>query len=134
MGIEPFITVSSLACIMAQRLARVLCHHCKQPYVMTAEELALIPGFPLDSGEKTVTLYRPSRCVRCNNIGYRGRVGIYEVLFVDETIQQLIMERRSAREIKTAAVAGGMVTLRRDGLMKAKQGITSLEEIMRVVL
>lgn len=134
MGIEPFITVSSLACIMAQRLARVLCHHCKQSYVMTAEELALIPGFPLDSEEKTVTLYHPSRCVRCNNIGYKGRVGIYEVLFVDEKIQQLIMERKSAREIKAAAVAGGMVTLRRDGLMKAKQGITSLEEIMRVVL
>ncbi|HHY95600.1 MAG TPA: type II secretion system protein GspE, partial [Firmicutes bacterium] len=136
MGIEPFLTVSSLSCVLAQRLVRVLCPHCRQPYEMPRSDAENIPDFPLESGEEVVRLYRPAPhgCMRCSNTGYRGRMGVFEFLPVGETIQRLTLERRSAREIKEAAVAEGMITLRQDGLMKVKQGLTSLEEVMRVVL
>ncbi|MEW5952891.1 MAG: ATPase, T2SS/T4P/T4SS family [Bacillota bacterium] len=134
MEIEPFLTASSLACVMAQRLVRKLCSNCKASYVMTRQELEAVPGFPLQEGEDKIILYRPSGCMRCSNTGYRGRLGVYELLNVSEKIQRLTLERKSAREIKDTAVAEGMVTLRRDGLLKVRQGITSLEEIMRVVL
>ncbi|WP_027365575.1 GspE/PulE family protein [Desulfotruncus alcoholivorax] len=134
MGIEPFLTASSIVCILAQRLARVLCRNCKQEYEITRDELGDIPDFPFNEGEDRVKLYRPVGCIRCSNTGYRGRTGIYELLFVTETIQRLALERRPAREIKEAAIAEGMITLRQDGLIKVKQGITSLEELMRVIL
>ena len=134
MGIEPFLTVSSLVCVLAQRLARVLCPNCKEAYAATRDELRDIPDFPWSDDESRVQLYRPVGCMRCSNTGYRGRVGIYELLFVSEHIQQLALERRSAREIKQAAVDGGMITLRQDGIIKVKKGITSLEELVRVVL
>jgi type IV pilus assembly protein PilB len=133
MGIEPFLTASSVVCIMAQRLVRVLCPNCKEPYELTLEKLLDIPDFPLDENETTLKLYRPRGCMRCSNTGYRGRTGIYELLFVTESIQRLTLERKSAKDIKATAVAEGMVTLRRDGLVKVKQGVTSLEELMRVV-
>ena len=134
MEIEPFLTASSLVCVMAQRLARVLCPHCKEHYDLPRQDLEQIEGFPLEVNEKAVRLYRPIGCIRCSNTGYRGRIGIYELLFVTDTIQRLTLERRSARDIKEAAMAEGMVTLRRDGLHKVKQGVTSLEEVMRVVI
>jgi type IV pilus assembly protein PilB len=134
MEIEPFLTASSLACVMAQRLVRKLCSNCKASYVMTRQELEAVPGFPLQEGEDKIILYRPSGCMRCSNTGYRGRLGVYELLNVSEKIQRLTLERKSAREIKDTAVAEGMVTLRRDGLLKVRQGVTSLEEIMRVIL
>ncbi len=133
MGIEPFLTASSLVAVVGQRLVRVLCPQCAQSYELGREELlAGVPDFPLDDGEKTITLYRPGGCLRCSHTGYRGRMGVYELLLVSETIQRLTLERASAREIKEAAVAEGMVTFRRDGLLRVKQGITSLEEVMRV--
>nr|WP_204615448.1 ATPase, T2SS/T4P/T4SS family [Desulforadius tongensis] len=134
MGIEPFLTASSLVCVLAQRLARVLCPNCKKPYELTRDQLQNIPDFPLSSGKEPVKIYRPGGCMRCSYTGYRGRTGIYELLMVTENIQRLILERKSSKEIKKAAVAEGMVTLRQDGLEKVKQGITSLEEVMRVVL
>ncbi|SFF92706.1 type II secretion system protein E (GspE) [Desulfotomaculum arcticum] len=133
MGIEPFLTASSIVCILAQRLARVLCRNCKQEYEMTRDQLRDIPDFPFDKGENRVKLYRPKGCMRCSNTGYRGRIGIYELLFVTETIQRLALERRPAKEIKETAIAEGMMTLRQDGLHKVKNGITSLEELMRVI-
>ncbi|GAB6156863.1 GspE/PulE family protein [Desulfotomaculum varum] len=134
MGIEPFLTASSLVCVLAQRLARILCSHCKEKIELTPQDLTHVPDFPIDPGTDRVTLYKPRGCMRCSNTGYRGRTGIYELLFVSETIQRLTLARASAREIKQAAMAEGMVTLRQDGLLKVKQGITSLEEVLRVVV
>jgi type IV pilus assembly protein PilB len=134
MGVEPFLIASSLVCVLAQRLARVLCPHCKEMIQLSREDLAKIPDFPLEPGEDLVTLYRPKGCMRCSNTGFRGRVGIFELLFVTEKIQQLALAKASAKEITKAALAEGMVVLRQDGLLKVKQGITSLEEVLRVVV
>lgn len=134
MGIEPFLTASSLVCVVAQRLARLLCPHCKEPYELRGKELAQIPDFPLAPGEEAVQVFRPRGCLRCSNTGYRGRLGIYELLIVSERIRRLTLERRPGQEIKEAAVEEGMVTLRRDGLLKVREGLTSLEEVMRVVV
>jgi len=134
MGIEPFLTASSLLCVLAQRLARVLCPNCKEPYIMQRDKMQDFPDFPFEENETEVRLYRPAGCMRCSNTGYRGRTGIYELLFVSERIQNMTLERKSSREIRNAAIAEGMVTLRRDGLIKVKQGITSLEELVRVVV
>lgn len=134
MGIEPFLTASSLVCVLAQRLARVLCSHCKEAFQVSRQELQKVPDFPLGTWEHEVTLYRPKGCMRCSNTGFRGRIGIFELLFVSEKIQQLILAKASTREIKRAAMQEGMITLRQDGLHKVKQGITSLEEVLRVVV
>ncbi|MDI6709566.1 MAG: ATPase, T2SS/T4P/T4SS family [Bacillota bacterium] len=134
MGIEPFLTASSLVCILAQRLVRVLCPNCKEPYELSPAECKTFPGFPAEDGGVHMRLYRPRGCLRCNNTGYRGRIGIYELLRVTEPIQRMTLERRSARGIKEASVRAGMVTLLEDGLAKVKQGITSLEEVMRVIV
>lgn len=135
MGIESFLTASSLAGVVAQRLVRVLCEHCRVPYELSrAELLDSVPDFPLEEGQESIRLYRPEGCLRCSHTGYRGRMGIYELLLISETIRRLTLERRSAAEIKEAAVAEGMITFRQNGLQKVKQGITSLEEVMRVVV
>lgn len=135
MGIETFLTASSLAGVVAQRLARILCLHCKEAYEISRDELlSNIPDFPLDEGEEKLTLYRPKGCFRCSNTGYKGRVGVYELLLVNEEIRQLTLHHASSSEINDAAVSAGMITLRQDGLRKVKQGITSVEEIMRVIV
>lgn len=135
MGIEPFLTASSLVGVVAQRLARVLCTHCKEPYEITRDELlSNIPDFPLEDGEDRLTLYRSKGCFRCSNTGFKGRVGIYELLTMNEEIRRLVLHHASTAEINKAAVSMGMVTLRQDGLRKVKQGITSIEEIMRVIV
>jgi len=135
MGIEPFLTASSLVGVVAQRLARVLCPNCKEPYEITRDELlSNVPDFPLEDGEEKLTLYRPKGCFRCSNTGFKGRIGIYELLTMNEEIRRLVLQRASTAEINKAAVSMGMVTLRQDGLHKVKQGITSIEEIMRVIV
>lgn len=135
MGVEPFLTASSLAGVVAQRLVRVLCEHCRVPFQLSRTEiLASAPDFPLDDGQRTVRLFRPGGCLRCSSTGYKGRLGVYELLLMSESIRRLTLERRSAAEVKEAAVAEGMVTFRRDGLQKVKEGMTSLEEIMRVIV
>jgi type IV pilus assembly protein PilB len=135
MGIETFLTASSLAGVVAQRLARILCTHCKEPYEISRDQLlSNIPDFPIGEGEEKLTLYRSKGCFRCSNTGYKGRVGVYELLLVNEEIRRLTLNHASSSEINDAAVASGMVTLRQDGLRKVKQGITSVEEIMRVIV
>jgi type IV pilus assembly protein PilB len=133
MGIEPFLTASAIECVLAQRLARRLCTNCKEPYQPTDEALAQ-NGFPQEVIGKNITLYRPAGCPRCNNTGYKGRFGIYEVMLVSEAIERLTVERKSADEISRVAQAEGMVTLREDGLDKVIQGVTSIEEIARVII
>ncbi len=135
MGIETFLTASSLAGVVAQRLARILCPHCKEAYEINRDQiLSNISDFPLDEGEEKLTLYRSKGCFRCSSTGYKGRVGVYELLLVNEEIRRLTLKHASSSEINDAAVAAGMTTLRQDGLRKVKQGITSVEEIMRVIV
>jgi len=136
MGVEPYLTASSVVGILAQRLTRRLCPQCTEEYTITREMAQKIPEFPLKPGEEKIKLYRPKSggCMRCSNTGYSGRFGIYEFLVVTEEIQKLTLERASAREIKRMAVAQGMVTLRQDGLTKVRQGMTSIEEVLRVIV
>lgn len=133
MGIEPFLTASAIECIMAQRLARKLCINCKEPYQPTDEALRQ-NGFPQEVMGKNITLYRAGGCPRCNNTGYKGRLGIYEVMIVSEAIERLTVERKSADEISRVAQAEGMLSLREDGLDKVIKGVTSMEEIARVII
>lgn len=136
MGVEPYLTASSVVGIMAQRLARLLCPQCKESYTITREKAETISGFPLSPGEKIIKLQRPRSggCMRCSGTGYSGRIGVYELLVVTEEIQRLALERKSSSEIQRLAVAQGMQTMRQDGLQKAKQGFTSIEEVLRVIV
>ncbi len=130
MGIEPFLVASAITCVQAQRLARRLCKECKEEYTPDKKFLETI-GFPLEKG-KVPTLYRPKGCKKCGNTGYKGRMGLYEIMLTNEEIQKLAVARATAEEIKKAALANGMTTLKQDGFKKALLGITSIEEILRV--
>jgi len=135
MGIEPFLTASAVDCVLAQRLARRLCDYCKEPYKPTKEMLRR-NDFPMEvvEGWEEVTLYRGQGCKRCNNTGYKGRLGLYEVMLVSEAIERLTVERKSADEIGRVAQAEGMKSLRDDGIDKVLRGVTSIEEIARVIV
>lgn len=133
MGIEPFLTASAIECVLAQRLARRLCPDCKEPYEPTEEALRQ-NEFPPETMGNNITLFHPKGCPRCNNTGYKGRVGLYEVMLVSEAIERLTVERKSADEISRVAQAEGMVTLREDGIQKVLKGLTSVEEIGRVIV
>jgi type IV pilus assembly protein PilB len=129
MGIEPFLVASALECVLAQRLARQLCPACKQRAIVPAEVLR-------ENGYKVLVdleAYEPSGCRRCNGSGYRGRIGVYEVMTLSSEIRSLALERRSADEIRDVAVRQGMRRLRDDGLEKVRQGLTSVAEIARVI-
>lgn len=135
MGVEPFLTASAVDCVIAQRLVRKLCKHCREPYQATQEMLQRLE-FPQEAIDRwsEIKLNRAVGCGRCNNTGYKGRLGIYEIMPVSEAIERLIVERKSADEIGRVANAEGMVTLREDGLQRVLQGITSIEEISRVIV
>jgi len=135
MGVEPFLTASAVDCVIAQRLVRKLCEHCREPYRPTQEMLQRL-AFPQEAVDRwsEITLNRAVGCSRCNNTGYKGRLGIYEIMPVSEAIERLIVERKSADEIGRVANAEGMVTLRDDGLQRVLQGVTSIEEISRVIV
>ncbi len=128
MGIEPFLVASAIDCVVAQRLARTLCAHCKQRTLIPAEVLR-DHGFP---AEFPIEAYEPGGCVRCGGMGYRGRIGLYEVMVMTEEIRSLTLLRSSAEQLGAAAVRGGMRRLREDGLDKVKHGLTSVAEIARV--
>lgn len=129
MGVEPFLVASTVEAVMAQRLLRRLCKHCKQPYQPTPEDVPA--DFPLEKLDGR-PLYRSSGCRICRNVGYSGRMGIYELLVTDESIRQLAHDRVSSWDIRKAALAGGMRTLRMDGWDKAIAGNTSVEEVIRL--
>jgi general secretion pathway protein E/type IV pilus assembly protein PilB len=129
MGVEPFLVSSTVEAVMAQRLVRRLCESCKQPYRPAQDDLP--PDFPWDDlGEGQ--LYRPVGCRRCRNVGYSGRLGIYELLTTTEDVRHLSHENASTWEIKKAGLRGGMKTLRMDGWKKAVRGVTSVDEVVRV--
>ncbi|MGA7704862.1 MAG: ATPase, T2SS/T4P/T4SS family [Solirubrobacteraceae bacterium] len=129
MGIEPFLVASALDCVLAQRLARMLCSNCKKRTIVSAEVLR-------ENGYKALVdleAYEPSGCRRCNGSGYRGRLGLYEVMSVSSEIRSMALERRPSEEIRDVAVRQGMRLLRDDGLHKVRQGLTSIAEIARVI-
>ncbi|MCZ7530927.1 MAG: ATPase, T2SS/T4P/T4SS family [Acidimicrobiia bacterium] len=134
MGVEPFLVVSAIDCVLAQRLARRLCEHCKEEYQPSEPEL-VEAGWPTEalSEHDWPTLFRPAGCESCSRTGYRGRFALFEVLLFDEEIERLIIERRTSDDIKKVAMMRGMLTLRDDGLRKVALGRTSLEEVFRVV-
>jgi len=140
MQAEPFLLASSITCVVAQRVVRKICEDCKESYTPPAplvEELKSVLGplfdsFVSTSGGKPITLYRGKKCEKCGDSGYKGRIGIFEVLRVSERVAKLILERSPASEIEKAAVLDGMVLMTQDGYLKALEGITSIEEVMRV--
>ena len=130
MGIEPFLVTSSVVGILAQRLVRVLCAECREPYEPMDAELA---DLGLSRGDLAGgVLHRSVGCPACKQTGYRGRIGIYELLTLDERVRNLVMGGANAAEIKNAAQKNGMLTLRHDGAAKAARGVTSAEEVVRV--
>lgn len=133
MGIEPFLVGSALDCVLAQRLARRLCSSCKEEYKPTPETL-MAAHFPWDPSGPVPKLFRPKGCAKCAGTGYRGRVALHEVMQVTETIERMAVERATTAEITSAARADGMQSLRLDGMAKVLGGVTSLDEVLRVVL
>ena len=129
MGIEPFLTSSSVAACLAQRLVRTLHHDCRQAYAPRSHELAQL-GVSSDLMDG-MSFYKPGGCEICGN-GYKGRAGLYELLVVDDEIKSLVVQRAESSRIKRVAIQAGMRTLRDDGAMKVLSGVTSVDEVMRV--
>ena len=132
MQVETFLVGSAIDCVVAQRLARKLCEKCKQAYAPEEREL-IEAGFAESRVPDLGLFFRPSGCQSCSNTGYRGRIGLYEVMPMTEEIERLTVERASSETVKRVAIEQGMYTLRDDGLHKAASGMTSIEEIARVV-
>jgi type IV pilus assembly protein PilB len=133
MGVEPFLVSSAIDAVLAQRLARILCSRCREPYEPD-EELLVGVAWDFDLIPVPETLYRAVGCGQCAQTGYRGRTSLNEVMLVTDEIQRLTIERRSSDELKRSAIDAGMQPLRIDGLTKVAAGTTSLEEILRVVV
>jgi type IV pilus assembly protein PilB len=131
MGVEPFLVSSSVDCVLGQRLARRLCGECKEEYV-PPKQLLLDAGYGEDNLPDK--LMRPKGCKKCGGTGYRGRMGVHEVMLMSEEISRLTVEGATAEEIKRVAVQQGMLPLRQDGLEKCRMGQTSIEEITRVIV
>ncbi|MCC7336635.1 MAG: type II/IV secretion system protein [Pirellulaceae bacterium] len=131
MGVEPFLVANTVEGVLAQRLVRVLCDECKESYRPDPDELP--DDFPVEARlDPRLKLYRPGGCECCRRTGYRGRMGIYELLVTNEEVRQLASQGASSDVIKKAAIKGGMETLRMDGWSKVLSGVTTLAEVMRV--
>ena len=130
-GIEPYVAASALIGVIAQRLMRRLCTHCKRPYTPESETLRAM-SVP-ESEAATLTFYRAVGCDHCNHTGYRGRVGIYEIMPVTDKLRRQIALRGGEAQLRDAAISAGMISLGEDGLMKVKAGVTTPEELLRVV-
>jgi type II secretory ATPase GspE/PulE/Tfp pilus assembly ATPase PilB-like protein len=130
-GIEPYVSASALIGVIAQRLMRRLCMHCRRPYTPDAETLRAMSVSETEAS--TITFYRAVGCDQCNNTGYRGRVGIYEIMHVSDKLRRLIAQKGSEAALRDAAIADGMLSLGEDGLLKVKSGVTTPEELLRVV-
>ena len=131
MGVEPFLISASIIGVLAQRLARQICQNCKEPYKPPADALRRV-GFNVENAEDVV-FYRGRGCEQCKHTGYRGRNGIFEFMLMTEEIQDLIVKRAPLSEVRNAALASGMKTLKMDGFQKVLEGMTTVEEVMRVV-
>ncbi len=125
MGVEPFLVASSVEAVLAQRLVRTLCKHCKEEY--TPDTLEMPPDYPF----KDEPVFRNVGCRECRNTGFSGRKGIFELMVLDDDIRELILQRSSSGKIKNAAVKNGLILLRDDGWNKVRAGITTLGEVVR---
>jgi type IV pilus assembly protein PilB len=133
MGVEPFLTGAAVSAVLAQRLARKLCQHCAQPYTPTWDELrGLHLSEELAAGLEGTTMHRRGGCPRCGQTGYRGRVGVFQLLPMSERLEQLAAAKAPREEIERAAVEEGMRSMWEDGIGKVAAGITSVEELARV--
>jgi type IV pilus assembly protein PilB len=132
MGVEPFLVASSLIVTVAQRLIRCICPDCKEPLDLPPEAL-LDLGVPEEEIDD-FKCYKGKGCSKCSNIGYRGRLSLFEVMPTTDEIQELTLRRAAANELKRAAIQSGMRTLRQSGIAKIKQGITTIEEVLRVTV
>jgi general secretion pathway protein E len=139
MGVEPFLVSSSLVAVLAQRLVRTICPFCKEPYEPTDAERSYFSGStfldpPLSGGQaKGVRLYRGRGCEKCRESGYLGRTGIFEIMYVNPEIREMITSRKDSQVIKDHAVSKGMKTLYMDGLNRVMKGETTLQEVLRVI-
>ena len=138
MGVEPFLTASSLVGVLAQRLVRVLCPRCKEAVDITYRELRnSMEDFPIPEGktlDDTIRVYQPKGCISCSNTGYKGRMGVFEFLQITPEMKTLILKRSGVQEVKDLAVSQGMHTLRQEGIDKILEGSTSVEEVLRVIV
>ncbi|MCH7951458.1 Flp pilus assembly complex ATPase component TadA [Patescibacteria group bacterium] len=143
MKAEPFLLASSMTCVVAQRVVRKICEHCKERFSAPPEVLEDVKQFLGSlyesalhtqgaSSDAEITLFRGKKCSECGDTGYSGRIGIFEVLPVSEKIGRLILERAPASRIEEQAVADGMVLMKQDGYLKALEGVTTIEEVLRV--
>ena len=150
MDIPPFLVGFTTNIIIAQRLVRKICPYCKKDYKLSKEEIKELEKMThgqnlgklftseniqdkdITSNISQMTFYRGEGCSKCGNTGYKGRLGIYEVLVIDEPLTKMINERGTAQDIKNYAESNGMINLFEDGLIKAKQGTTTIEEVLRV--
>ncbi len=129
MGIEPFLVATSVHMVVAQRLVRRICTFCKEPSELAPQAL-VAAGFS-EHEARTIKLFRGRGCERCSSTGYKGRVGLYEVMEIDEEMRELILTGASANELRMKAMERGMLTLRGSGLQKVREGMTTLEEVLR---
>jgi general secretion pathway protein E len=130
MGVEPFLITSTLNAVMAQRLVRRLCPHCRTPHPASP---TMLDALGLSHAEgTTITFYRAEGCDACGNSGFRGRIAVFELLEMDDEIARLVLARAEAREIQRAGLDAGMRTMLADGVAKARRGLTTLDEVLRV--
>jgi type IV pilus assembly protein PilB len=132
MGVEPYLISATVIACLAQRLARKVCSKCKAPYQVNGAELRKF-GFKPKDPEEMVTLYRGEGCDVCKMTGYKGRVGLYELMRINDEIRELVVRRAPLADIREAGKAFGMHELREDGLLKVLEGVTTPDEVMRVV-
>lgn len=131
MGIEPFLIASTVIGVLAQRLVRIICPYCKEAYEVPSDALKSM-GIE-EIGDKAVTFYRGKGCEKCRQTGYTGRTGIFEFMVVDDEIRELVLQRVPAHMIRETAARSGMKNLREDAFEKVLLGITTWEELIRVV-
>lgn len=132
MGVEPFLIAATVIGVLAQRLSRRVCSNCKEPYQAKASDLRRF-GFVAENPDEPITLYRGKGCDTCRGSGYKGRLGIYELMVMNQEIAELVVRRATLGDIKAAAVANGMEDMKSDGLYKILRGDTTPDEVMRVV-
>jgi len=128
MGVEPYLVSSSVIGVLAQRLVRMICPECKEKYKPTQEELKDI-GL---TGNEEINFFKGKGCAKCMNAGYKGRIAIYELMIVDDDMRNLIIAKVPADQIRKSALKSGMTALKSDGIEKVKQGMTTVEEVLRV--
>jgi type IV pilus assembly protein PilB len=129
MGIEPFLVATSVHLVLAQRLVRRICNFCKQPVESNPQEL-ISAGFS-ERDARTIRVFKGRGCDQCGGTGYKGRCGLYEVMVVDDQLRELILSGASSIELREKAVERGMMTLRGSGLTKVRDGVTTIEEVVR---